>query len=57
MIDVIVRAANDVGFQPKVAYGANDYQEVQDIHPAGAEIAMTVMLVEAAGDFTLVSHR
>ena len=57
MIDVIVHAANDVGFQPKVAYGANDYQEVQDIHPAGAEIAMTVMLVEAAGDFTLVSHR
>ena len=101
MIDVIVRAAKDVGFQPKGAYEANDYQEVQamvavgvgvslvprlaltvlrndvrviplsgevprrrillarvkDSHPTGAEIAMTAMLVEAAGDITLVSHR
>ena len=26
MIDVIVRAPNSVGFQPKVEYEANDYQ-------------------------------
>ena len=30
---------------------------VKDSHPTGAEIAMTAMLVEAAGDLTLVSHR
>ena len=96
-----VADAGAVGFQPKGAYEANDYQEVQamvavgvgvslvprlaltvlrndvrviplsgevprrpillarvkDSHPTGAEIAMTAMLVEAAGDLTLVSHR
>ena len=44
MIDVIVRAANDVGFQPKVAYEANDYQEVQAMVAVGVGVSLVPRL-------------
>lgn len=45
MIDVIVHAANDVGFQPQVAYEANDYQEVQAMVAVGVGISLVPRLV------------
>ena len=44
MIDVIVHAANDVGFQPKVAYEANDYQEVQAMVAVGVGVSLVPRL-------------
>ena len=44
MIDVIVRAAKDVGFQPKGAYEANDYQEVQAMVAVGVGVSLVPRL-------------
>lgn len=44
MIDVIVHAANDVGFHPHVAYEANDYQEVQAMVAVGVGISLVPRL-------------
>jgi molybdate transport repressor ModE-like protein len=40
MIEVIVQATNEVGFQPRVAYEANDYQEVQAMVAVGVGISL-----------------
>jgi molybdate transport repressor ModE-like protein len=40
MVEVLVRAADTVGFDPKVAYEANDYQEVQAMVAVGVGISI-----------------
>ncbi|WP_404287400.1 LysR family transcriptional regulator [Glutamicibacter arilaitensis] len=40
LIEVLIRAANSVGFQPNVAYEANDYQEAQAMVAVGVGIAL-----------------
>lgn len=40
MHEIIVSAANQVGFEPKVAYEANDYQEVQAMVAVGVGISL-----------------
>ena len=44
MIEAIVQAANHVGFYPKVAYEANDYQEVQAMVAVGVGISLVPRL-------------
>lgn len=44
MIDVLRRAANNGGFQPQVAYVANDYQEAQAMVAVGVGIALVPRL-------------
>ena len=50
MLEIIVRAANRVGFEPKVAYEANDYQEMQAMVAAGVGIS----LIPATGPFSVL---
>ena len=40
MVEVLVRAADTVGFEPRVAYEANDYQEVQAMVAVGVGISI-----------------
>lgn len=44
MIEAIIQASNHVGFQPKVAYEANDYQEVQAMVAVGVGISLVPRL-------------
>ncbi|RZU63022.1 LysR family transcriptional regulator [Zhihengliuella halotolerans] len=44
MIEVLVRAGNHVGFQPNIAYEANDYQEAQAIVAVGMGVALVPRL-------------
>jgi DNA-binding transcriptional LysR family regulator len=44
MIEAIIRAANHVGFTPKVAYEANDYQEAQAMVAVGVGISLVPRL-------------
>lgn len=44
MIEVLIRAANRVGFQPQVAYEANDYQEAQAMVAVGVGVALVPRL-------------
>ena len=44
MIDVLIRAANRIGFQPHVGYEANDYQEAQAMVAVGVGIALVPRL-------------
>lgn len=44
MIEVLIRAANHIGFQPNVAYEANDYQEAQAMVAVGVGIALVPRL-------------
>lgn len=44
MIEVLMRAANHIGFQPNVAYEANDYQEAQAMVAVGMGIALVPRL-------------
>jgi DNA-binding transcriptional LysR family regulator len=44
MIEVLIRAANRIGFQPNVAYEANDYQEAQAMVAVGVGIALVPRL-------------
>ncbi|MFI7481590.1 LysR family transcriptional regulator [Kocuria sp. M1R5S2] len=44
MIEVLVRAANSIGFQPRVAYEANDYQEAQAMVAVGVGVALVPRL-------------
>jgi DNA-binding transcriptional LysR family regulator len=44
MIEAIVRATNHVGFYPKVAYEANDYQEAQAMVAVGLGISLVPRL-------------
>ncbi|NOJ60067.1 LysR family transcriptional regulator [Arthrobacter sp. 260] len=44
MIEVLIRASNHIGFQPNVAYEANDYQEAQAMVAVGVGIALVPRL-------------
>jgi DNA-binding transcriptional LysR family regulator len=44
MIEVLTRAANTIGFVPKVAYEANDYQEAQAMVAVGVGVALVPRL-------------
>jgi DNA-binding transcriptional LysR family regulator len=44
MMEAIIRAANHVGFTPKVAYEANDYQEAQAMVAVGVGISLVPRL-------------
>lgn len=44
MIEVLIRAANSIGFEPRVAYEANDYQEAQAMVAVGVGIALVPRL-------------
>ena len=44
MIDVIVHASNRIGFHPKIAYEANDYQEVQAMVAIGVGVSLVPKL-------------
>lgn len=44
MFEVIVKASNTVGFSPRIAYEANDYQEVQAMVAIGVGISLVPRL-------------
>ena len=47
MVEVLIRASNQVGFQPRVAYEANDYQEAQAMVAVGLGISLVPRLALA----------
>ncbi|PFG29817.1 LysR family transcriptional regulator [Paramicrobacterium agarici] len=44
VMEAIIRASNKVGFEPKVAYEANDYQEAQAMVAVGLGVALVPRL-------------
>lgn len=44
MIEVLIRASKHIGFQPNVAYEANDYQEAQAMVAVGVGVALVPRL-------------